>query len=692
MTIHVVIHFKEPVNKTFTFTEPDSLELGRSSFVPDPSISKKQVLFEVKDGRVYATVLGSNSMIRGTEKVSKNNKVEIHDGENLTLIHDKYPFTVTITHTQDKESATHEFRSPMRVEKMHHIKSEQVIPRFKKEKEIVPLPSSHHESSETPSQLLRELFSQDTIRDDDDVYYKSYENENESGGTQTSDDGIEVSDGSNNAESEENFFTDESSYLGSYSESSENDNDELEQGQEKMKEKSKPTSKPLRRTSRASSSLGQFQFYDYHKSPSIKQIVIKPHSLVINWENSTKNNSKFNYIWLRDNCQCTECIHPDNKQKLFSSSEVPLDIKPIHVNVTSNEKDEETMEVVWNKSLSKLPTLQSNISSQPDSNEKIHKGIYPISFLKFYDSKFSTNQIRFNHMKPITWNRNSILKSNLWVDHYDYMNSDKGLLKALRQLWDYGLVVLKGVPVELNGDNSNESIENVVKRIGTIRSTFYGRVFDVISARGAKNIAYTNLSLGLHMDLLYYEAPPGLQFLHCLINSENGGESIFSDSLMAVENFKSAYPEDFDILTKTALTFNYLNDGHHMHYNRPVIVVDEHNDTITVNHAPMFQGPIESLLPSAQQTMSLTDNEDFDKDDERTFRFYQAYQRFCVFIEDPELKYELKLKPGELVIFVNRRVLHSRTAFDGERHLKGSYLELCEFKDKFRVLMKKYID
>ena len=38
----------------------------------------------------------------------------------------------------------------------------------------------------------------------------------------------------------------------------------------------------------------------------------------------------------------------------------------------------------------------------------------------------------------------------------------------------------------------------------------------------------------------------------------------------------------------------------------------------------------------------------------------------------------------------NRRILHARRTFDpdsGERHLKGAYLEYCEFKDKLRVLL-----
>ncbi|RIB01525.1 hypothetical protein C2G38_2127410 [Gigaspora rosea] len=100
-----------------------------------------------------------------------------------------------------------------------------------------------------------------------------------------------------------------------------------------------------------------------------------------------------------------------------------------------------------------------------------------------------------------------------------------------------------------------------------------------------------------------------------------------------------------------------------MHYNRPIIAMDQFNDEFYVNYAPPFQGPIESLLPQHP----LLYNEEND-----TFK--------------------VTLKPGELAIFANRRVLHGRTSFDqqsGERHLKGAYLDFYAFKDKFRILKAK---
>ena len=58
-----------------------------------------------------------------------------------------------------------------------------------------------------------------------------------------------------------------------------------------------------------------------------------------------------------------------------------------------------------------------------------------------------------------------------------------------------------------------------------------------------------------------------------------------------------------------------------------------------------------------------------------------------------DLVYETRMTPGDLVVFNNRRVLHGRTKFDpttGERHLRGSYIDLDAFRDRWRVLAHRF--
>ena len=45
---------------------------------------------------------------------------------------------------------------------------------------------------------------------------------------------------------------------------------------------------------------------------------------------------------------------------------------------------------------------------------------------------------------------------------------------------------------------------------------FLHQSFYVEAKEDAINVAYTSDALELHMDLVYYQSPPGLQLLHCL--------------------------------------------------------------------------------------------------------------------------------------------------------------------------------
>jgi alpha-ketoglutarate-dependent taurine dioxygenase len=93
------------------------------------------------------------------------------------------------------------------------------------------------------------------------------------------------------------------------------------------------------------------------------------------------------------------------------------------------------------------------------------------------------------------------------------------------------------------------------------------------------------------------------------------------------------------------------------------------NDSLTVNYAPPFQGPLE--LPAEEMKA-----------------FYGALKKFAGYIERPDLQFRHTMRPGQCMLFANRRVLHARTAFDptkGKRHLKGCYVDLDMVKDKYRT-------
>lgn len=188
------------------------------------------------------------------------------------------------------------------------------------------------------------------------------------------------------------------------------------------------------------------------------------------------------------------------------------------------------------------------------------------------------------------------------------------------------------------------------------------------------------------MDLMYFESPPGLQFLHCIQNTVTGGSSIFADSFRAATLLRLNSPMLFRTLTKFPVSYHYRNDGHHYHLMRPTIVLDEYSyldekRISSVNWAPPFQAPFEF------DTGAGADSQ---------FRAYiTAAKEFAKNVDDPGAQYELRLEEGVCAVFSNRRVLHSRTEFDaesGDRWLKGAYVEIDAFHSKYRTLSQRFRD
>lgn len=82
------------------------------------------------------------------------------------------------------------------------------------------------------------------------------------------------------------------------------------------------------------------------------------------------------------------------------------------------------------------------------------------------------------------------------IDYTSFMQQDDAFGQALVELQLNGLIFLNNVP------EAEESVERIAERIGPLKTTFYGRTWDVKDKPKAENVAYTSKHLGLHMDLL----------------------------------------------------------------------------------------------------------------------------------------------------------------------------------------------
>ena len=74
--------------------------------------------------------------------------------------------------------------------------------------------------------------------------------------------------------------------------------------------------------------------------------------------------------------------------------------------------------------------------------------------------------------------------------------------------------------------------------------------------------------------------------------------------------------------------------------------------------------------------------------------FYDAYYKLTKLIYKPENIIDFQLQPGQIALFQNTRVMHGRSAYEGERStgsrwLQGVFLEHDVIFSKLRVMQRK---
>ncbi len=263
---------------------------------------------------------------------------------------------------------------------------------------------------------------------------------------------------------------------------------------------------------------------------------------------------------------------------------------------------------------------------------------------------------------PQLWD--SALAARLPAETYDAVTRDAAaLVRWLGHVDRHGFALLHGVPTVPG------TVCAVVGLFGYVRETNYGRLFDVVSVERPHNLAFTALALGNHTDNPYRDPVPQLQLLHCLEAADEGGESVVVDGFAAADRLRREAPDAFVVLTRTLVPFRYVETGAvDLRNAAPLIELDVAGAVRTIRYNNRSIGPL-------------------DLDAEDVAAFYAAYRRFARLLHDPALTVGFRLRPGDLFIVDNRRVLHGRRGFSGgRRHLQGTYADADSLMSKLRVL------
>jgi len=372
---------------------------------------------------------------------------------------------------------------------------------------------------------------------------------------------------------------------------------------------------------------------------NISKISQNGSGLDVEWNDGEKSN--FNFMWLRDNCPTSR--DKDSRHRMFNLLEVSTNISPKQFKINAEGK----LEIEWS---------EGNHTSYYDQ-KWLRENCYTINNKKKYISPY------------VLWDNSLNSKlSTVQIEHDEIMDSDKGLIKWLELLHYYGIAIVKKAPIE------KKSALPVLNRIGSIRETFFKTPFEVINIPKPNNSAYTAHALRNHMDLPWFENPPGYQFLHCLINKAEGGNSSAVDAFAVADYLRKNEKEIFETLVNIPLKFK---DN------------DYTQESIRSFHAPAISLTKDKDFNDIRFSVATMDALDCHPDDME--RVYKAHHKLGNLLHDDKFVIKFRLNPGDIFSFNNRRVLHGRTAFDpnsGHRHLQGYYIDRDEIIGRLNFLKK----
>jgi len=274
------------------------------------------------------------------------------------------------------------------------------------------------------------------------------------------------------------------------------------------------------------------------------------------------------------------------------------------------------------------------------------------------------NELYF--INKISW-KSDFQNNNIYKFNKNFFE-EKIMYESLLDFYKYGFVIFENVPTQDN------FIVNFANSIGSIRRTNFGEFFNVKSKPNPNDLAYTSLPLAPHTDNPYRKPVPCIQLLHCIENEVGGGLSTLVDGLAVTEELKKEHPSFFQILTEIKVRFQFIDDNVVLEDWAEMIQLDENKRLKQVRFSPRLD-----FVP-------LMDKEKLEL-------YYAARNKISEMYNSEKFRIEFKLKPGDLLMMDNYRLLHGRTTYDaneGNRFLQGCYIDYDSTEGRLKHLKRKF--
>ena len=341
-------------------------------------------------------------------------------------------------------------------------------------------------------------------------------------------------------------------------------------------------------------------------------------------------------FWLRERVNGDSFVDKGTQQRLFDPTKLQENIKIDSLNIIND-----CLEITFND------------------------GVYTKLVIKNILKEF-TNINDVKYIKKIKWD-SSLKDLNNFEFNKNFFENEE-MYKALINFYQYGFVIFKKVPIK------NNFIVNFANSIGSIRRTNFGEFFNVKSIPNPNDLAYTSLPLAPHTDNPYRNPVPCIQILHCIENEVSGGLSTLVDGFTVTEKLKKDFPDYYKILTEIKVRFQFIDQNVFLEDWAEMIQLNELGDFKQVRFSPRLD-----FVP-------LMDKEKLEL-------YYAARKKISELYNSDNFRIEFKLKPGDLLMMDNYRLLHGRTTYDvneGNRFLQGCYIDYDSTEGKLKHLKRKF--
>lgn len=372
---------------------------------------------------------------------------------------------------------------------------------------------------------------------------------------------------------------------------------------------------------------------------AIDSLQVTDDGMMVRWSDATK--SRFNALWLRDNCPSGGDKRTAHRTFLTSDLDPDLAVEDASLN------DDGDVAIAFSSG---------------------HSSTFPPTWLKANCPEVVTRRSKPKRMSNFTAGirvPEMSLPEKGSAEHCDLLDG----------VAEWGAVIVNDVPTNETGTEALASL------VGQVRDSDFGRLFDIIVEPEAWESSQSTLAQDPHTDDPYRYTPSGTSILHCVEVSTTGGESLLVDGFGIAAELEDDEPDMFDLLSEVKIPFvrhrnESVDQGEDVHLiaYAPVIALDRDNEICGIRFHQRATGP-------------------FDIDPKIMGDYYRAFIEFGRRVNDPSKVLQFGAQPGQAILYDNQRVLHGRTAFTaegGRRHMRLCTINRDQFHSRLRRLREDH--